>query len=329
VAGAGDFRGAGERGGAGAAQNRFNDPSRGDLNNFLGLPSDEGMPRNNSATGAQGAAAGAAIANRNQPQYSGAQGAAAGAAVANRNQPQYSGAQGAAAGYAAGQYSTASGRYNTAAAVRTGFNGYGAYNQGWYANNPGAWAAAGWGAGNAWRAATWNSVGSWMGYAQPAPVYYDYGNNVTYQDNSVYVNGESAGTSADYYNQAAQLATTGTQADAPADSGDWLPLGVFALSKSDHPTNNLVIQLAVNKSGVIRGNYTDTATNHTQPVHGSVDKQSQRVAFTIGDNTTTVVETGLYNLTKDEAPALMHMGADRTEQWLLVRMQNQESGTGQ
>ena len=53
------------------------------------------------------------------------------------------------------------------------------------------------------------------------------------------------------------------------------------------------------------------------------------MAFTIGDNTTTVVETGLYNLTKDEAPALMHMGADRTEQWLLVRMQNQESGAGQ
>jgi hypothetical protein len=168
-----------------------------------------------------------------------------------------------------------------------------------------------------------------MGYAQPAPVYYDYGNNVTYQDNSVYVNGQSAGTSTQYYDQAASLAQTGTAADAPADGADWLPLGVFALSKSDHPTNNLVIQLAVNKSGVIRGNYTDTATSNTQPVHGSVDKQSQRVAFTIGDNTTTVVETGLYNLTKDEAPALMHMGADRTEQWLLVRMQNQESGAGQ
>ena len=46
----------------------------------------------------------------------------------------------------------------------------------------------------------------------------------------------------------------------PPPTADWLPLGVFALSKSDHPTNNLVIQLAVNKSGVIRGNYTDTAT---------------------------------------------------------------------
>jgi len=37
----------------------------------------------------------------------------------------------------------------------------------------------------------------------------------------------------------------------------------------------LVLQLAVNKQGVIRGNYTDTISKQTQPVHGSVDKASQ------------------------------------------------------
>ena len=85
------------------------------------------------------------------------------------------------------------------------------------------------------------------------------------------------------------------------------------------------IQLAVNKQGVIRGNYTDTATNKTQLVQGSVDKQTQRVAFTVGDNTKDVVETGLYNLTKDEAPCLIHFGKDRTEQWLLVRLKKPEN----
>jgi len=48
----------------------------------------------------------------------------------------------------------------------------------------------------------------------------------------------------------------------------------------------------------------------------------QRVAFTVGDNKDTVVETGLYNLTKDEAPVLIHKGKDATEQWLLVRLKN-------
>jgi hypothetical protein len=284
-------------------------------------------------SGAQGAAAGAAASNRNQPQYSGAQGAAAGAAAANRNSPQYSGAQGAAAGAAAAnRYGAnsfaggftqipASARYGTATAVRGNFNSYGLYGQAWHTNNPGAWAAAGWGAGNAWRAASWDSAGAWCGCAATQPVYYDYGNNVTYQGSDVYVNGQDAGTSAQYYDQAASLATSGTAAPAPAD-GDWLSLGVFALSKSQQASSDVTIQFAVNKQGVIRGNYTDTVTNKTQPIHGSVDKQTQRVAFTVGDNTTNVVETGLYNLTKDEAPALIHFGADRTEQWLLVRLEN-------
>jgi hypothetical protein len=44
------------------------------------------------------------------------------------------------------------------------------------------------------------------------------------------------------------------------------------------------------------------------------------VAFTVGKNQNTVFETGLYNLTESEAPVLIHFGASRTEQWLLVRL---------
>ena len=40
----------------------------------------------------------------------------------------------------------------------------------------------------------------------------------------------------------------------------------------------------------------------------------------MGDKSQTVVETGLYNLTKDEAPALLHFGTEKTQQWLLVRL---------
>jgi len=164
----------------------------------------------------------------------------------------------------------------------------------------------------------------YCGYAEQPPVYYDYGNNVTYEDNSVYINGDNVGTSEEYYNQAASLATTGTQAEASPES-DWLPLGVFALTKPDQEKSDISIQLAVNKQGVIRGNYTDSATEKNQVVQGSVDKQSQRVAFTVGDNTTDVIETGLYNLTKDEAPALVHHGKDSTEQMLLVRLKNPDA----
>ncbi len=163
-----------------------------------------------------------------------------------------------------------------------------------------------------------------MSYYPSTPVYYDYGNTVVYQDNSVYVNGQATGTSEQYYDQANSLATSGAQADTSTD-GDWLPLGVFGLTKPDQTQAVATIQLAVNKQGIIRGNYTDAATDKTQLIQGSVDKQSQRAAFTVGDNTTNLIETGLYNLTKDEAPCLLHFGPDRTEQWLLVRLKNPEA----
>ncbi len=221
---------------------------------------------------------------------------------------------------------TPSGRYTTAAAVRGNYNNWGVYGQGWHAQYPGAWVATGMAANALWNASTWNAASSYCGYSEQPPVYYDYGNSVVYEDDSVYVNGDNAGTADEYYSQAADLATTGAQAEAPAD-GDWLPLGVFALTKQDATNSDVTIQLAINKQGILRGNYTDTATKMNQVVQGSVDKQTQRVAFTVGDNTENVVETGLYNLTKDEAPALIHFGKDRTEQWLLVRLQQPDAKT--
>jgi hypothetical protein len=339
-------------------------PNRSELNNFLGLPADEGFgrgagdnfdvnhgtkegPRGGSIsgttiTGPQGntVGRGAAVGPNGGVAvgrgFEGAGGAKGGQAIgvgpngrvaggsAVRGPEGYGGGRGFVAGpngVAAG-YSrvTPSGRYTAAAAVRGNFNNWGMYNGGWYRNYPGAWYCAGWAAGAAWNYATWDSLGAWMSYYPTQPVYYDYGNNITYDDGNVYVDGNDVGTAQEYYDQASQLASTGATAEAPSD-GDWLPLGVFSLSKADHPSSNLVLQLAVNKDGVLRGNYTDTTTNSTQTIQGSVDKQTQRVAFTVGDNKSTVVETGLYNLTKDEAPALMHFGADRTEQWLLVRVQ--------
>lgn len=240
----------------------------------------------------------------------------------------------AARGFAAGRYGVAagfaritpSGRYACAVGVRSNFNHWGVYGAGWYGAHPGAWACAGWAASEAWYATTWDSLGNYMNYYPAAPVDYDYGNNVTYDNSNVYVDGQSVGTAEQYYDQASQLATTGSQANAPPDD-DWLPLGVFALSKAGETKSDVTIQLAINKDGILRGNYTDTATEKTQLVQGSVDKKTQRVAFTVGDNTTNVVELGLYNLTKDEVPALIHFGKDRTEQWLLVRLKQPTSSS--
>lgn len=301
-------------------------PNRGQLNSFLGLPAGDGRPN----PGSLGVGAGNVGVGTNLGVGGGRPGIGAGGVgrpgmgVGGIGRPGVGvggvGRPGVGVGGAGFDRITPSALYGDATAVRGSFNNWNIYNADWYGAHPGAWYAAGWGAGGAWRAATWNSVASWMNYATTAPVYYDYGDNVAVQGNNVYVDGQNAGTPEQYYAQANSLAATGGQDDATPD-GDWLPLGVFALSQTESSTADATVQLAVNKQGVIRGNYTDATTNSTQVVQGAVDKQTQRVAFTVGDDQSTVIETGLYNLTKDESPALIHYGQDRTEQWLLVRLQ--------
>lgn len=234
----------------------------------------------------------------------------------------YSGRYGAGAGYAA---HTPAGRYAYGTAVRSNFNHWGYYGADWYGAHPGAWYAAGWGAGSAWRWATWDSLGTWMAYDNTAPMYYDYGNNITYQNNNVYVNGQETASTNEYYDQAKELAMTGVEAQVSKEE-QWMPLGVFALSKTDSKESEITLQIAVNKAGIIRGNDTNEQSNQTRVLQGAVDKKTQRVAFFEGTNYADVFDTGIYNLTKDEAPILLHFGPTRTETWQLTRLKQPASG---
>jgi hypothetical protein len=126
-----------------------------------------------------------------------------------------------------------------------------------------------------------------------------------------------------YAEQAADLAQTGAQQlESPeAKPMEWLPLGVFALSTSAMETSpNRMFQLAVSKEGVINGTFYNTDTNENLPILGAVEPKTQRASWYVGDNKNTVAETGIYNLTKDQAPVLIHFGTERTEEYLLVRL---------
>jgi hypothetical protein len=160
-----------------------------------------------------------------------------------------------------------------------------------------------------------------------APIDYDYGTTVVYQNNNVYTNGQETASAPEYAQQAITLADQGQQASPPA-SDEWKSLGVFALVQGDEKTSNNLFQLAVNQQGVLRGNYYDGLMDTTTPVYGSVDKKSQRAAWTIGKKNDRIFEAGVYNLTKDQSPVLVHFGKDRTQQWLLVRIE-QPAGQAQ
>jgi hypothetical protein len=172
-----------------------------------------------------------------------------------------------------------------------------------------------------WRPATWAIVAGWFPWGWSSPVSYDYEDNPRYDNDIVYMNGEQVGTADDYYQQATQLASTAK--DDTADKTEWLPLGVFALSRGDTGASNTVLQLAVSKEGVISGTYYNSDTDIARPVKGSVDQKTQRAAWTFADgkDTNIVMETGINNLTQDQSELLVHFGKDMAQQWLMVRLQ--------
>ncbi len=171
-----------------------------------------------------------------------------------------------------------------------------------------------------WRHAAWASLAVWVaGSSWDSPVYYDYGDGIYYQDEQVYSNGEPVASAEQYYQQASDLAKSAPAAQE--SETEWLPLGVFALSRDQATDSNMLLQLAVEKSGVIAGTYYNTTTDIARPVRGMVDKKTQRAAWTFADgkNTDVIMETGLFNLTQDQTEALVHFGKERTQQVLMVR----------
>jgi hypothetical protein len=190
------------------------------------------------------------------------------------------------------------------------------------------WGAYGW--RYWWTVPTWGALNNWFYWGTTGtaywqqPIYYDYGpgGNVMFQDNSVYIGGQQIASTADFAMSAAELATVPPPAtEADAEAAEWMPLGTFALSTSEKETDpSRILQLAVDKQGIISGTLYNTTTDQTQAIQGQVDKETQRVAFRIGDNENIVAETGLYNLTQSEAQLLVHYGTARTETFLLVRL---------
>jgi hypothetical protein len=150
---------------------------------------------------------------------------------------------------------------------------------------------------------------------------------VVYENNVVYVNGQQVATTDEFAQSAAVLATVPPPADEEeAASVEWMPLGTFALATDEKDVDpSRVIQLAVSENGIISGTLYNTETDQAFSVQGQVDKETQRVAFRVGEAENVIIETGLYNLTQDDAPALAHFGTERVEDWLLVRLEDPEA----
>ena len=161
------------------------------------------------------------------------------------------------------------------------------------------------------------------------PIYYTYGSGGTvyYENNVVYVNGQEYGSAEQYYENTSELAASVPEmTDEQAEQTKWLPLGVFALTAEGVNASSMYLQLAVTKDGVIAGTFYNESSGATHPFEGMVDEKTQRAVWRAADGTNKdlIMETGLYNLTKDQADLLVHFGPEQTQTALLVRLDESE-----
>jgi len=141
----------------------------------------------------------------------------------------------------------------------------------------------------------------------------------------------------DYYQRCYDLAHSVPEIDeSQAEQMDWKPLGVFAVvqdSGNGDSSDQVTIQLAINRQGVLAGTYFSDRNNEVHPLSGMVDQHSQRAAwvFADGERERTVFETSLFNLTKSETSIMVHEGPRQDDAQIvhLARIERPEASGSQ
>lgn len=182
---------------------------------------------------------------------------------------------------------------------------------------------------NWWAWASAGAVTGWVVGGIGDPVYCDYGTTIYYEGDNVYQGGEVIATADEYASQAQTIATNIPEVDP--EQVEWMPLGVFALSEKDGSVEDatLYLQLAISKEGIIAGTFQNTATDESFEVEGTIDRESQRAAWGPVGKSWPIMETSIYNLTENEAGALLHFENGDTQQWSLVRLDEPENADEQ
>ncbi|MDR0337152.1 MAG: hypothetical protein LBI18_08695, partial [Planctomycetaceae bacterium] len=66
-------------------------------------------------------------------------------------------------------------------------------------------------------------------------------------------------------------------------------------------------------------------TGKIRQIIGAIDSKSQRVALRFTDDEQTVFECGLWNLTQDSVPLLVHFDENNSEPLTLIRLTKPET----
>ena len=155
--------------------------------------------------------------------------------------------------------------------------------------------------GHSWsRQTNWRSLSHWLRWQETPPIYYSD------EGYSVIISPDSIEESQSY--------------ESP--EGDWLSLGVFAVGKSfDAASFFAYIQLSINKQGDVAGTYYNHKTQILHSLSGFIDQESQILVWGVADvPNAPLVTVGVYNLTQDIAPAMIHFAGGGERPLILLRL---------
>jgi len=193
----------------------------------------------------------------------------------------------------------------------------------WYADHPAAWQYTHPHA-DAWAVATFGAAAGWLGITATTGGYAADSGTVYTNETS---DGDDPAADESRDDDQPQDEADATEASS-APEGEFLPLGVFALSPKSEKDATAWVQLAVNKQGNLRGNYFDVLSGQDQTIWGTVDKKTQRATFQVGPNGIVAYETTLANLTGATGSVTLRFENGQTRSWTLARLDNPAPDAG-
>lgn len=180
------------------------------------------------------------------------------------------------------------------------------FTKAWVLDHPAAWRLPRPPA-EAWTGASFAEATNWLGLGEPA------------NRNLIgYAATRTGPSDAQQVERAGDLVHCG-DLDPNLDHGPWLPLGVFALVPPSQNHAQQMVQLTINREGVLQGAYYDVLSDTGQSLYGSLDQPTQRLAWTAGSGDGAIFETTLAALTDHQSPVYLHFGSGESQVWTLVR----------
>jgi hypothetical protein len=108
----------------------------------------------------------------------------------------------------------------------------------------------------------------------------------------------------------------------PNAPSEWMTLGAYSLRTGPGDAGTRMLELAVDRHGLVGGNYYDMITGTSSNVTGRIDRKTQRVTWSIDSNRQLTFSASLNQLTQGEGLVDVKFPSGRTQQWRLVRMED-------